>query len=820
MHGQHAPLLDSSCPLTAAELDAITATMPLTARYSIPDGAFDDWALLFRDHYLEHSVGFVLAAERSGLPPEWIFTMAKGDRTRNRERIHSTFLARGHRSTVFDNAWIDTDPGATRDDAGQAELVSAQVDEFIAAARSSGRKILAIDDGGLLARGYGRPGTAHPVDAALELTVSGLKRITAAGPLGVPVWNMARSMVKTRLGYPEIADSCLRRLRALLPTVKVIGRSVLLLGFGTLGSRLAPLLRAQGCRVCIVDTDIIALITAAEAGYCAHRTAAEALLCARPFAVLGTTGEVALTRADLDQLPDGVYLAPFATRDFSVLRTPDLASLATDLPGTGRRYALPGGPAFVLLGDGRSMNLFEADSIPNQGYDAYRAGTLIAARTLCRSIGEQLPGVHTEAADAAIAAAGLYDAYFDLYLSARAASAGELAAAQRRAGLSARERQHACVVGYGAAGRLHADILSEAGMRVTVIDPKHHQSPAVPLPVYASVEALDAAAAGPADLWSVCAPTGDHLSLLRQILDRDPNAGVLLEKPACHGHEIPDFEHLLNAHPQARIVVNDQYSHSAALSRLGALIGELAPGQPIDHITVTFTKDRQQDISTGRFVDRTYGVLGYEWLHMLAVVRQILPSNLVADYLAADPARSDLYATYDERLFVSSLTERSTLGNGAQRVYLELASSITGPLIPLAALPAPGGRWQRALRADDDRHRHVTVHAGSIRFSLHLEPVTAPGGWQLDRNQHRLTADQKGNVVFDQIIDDSPMHTSIRHAVTALRADAQLPRPDLAPLRRIAALAATLREHETTETAEHAPVPAAAMPAPAPPARS
>ena len=183
-------------------------------------------------------------------------------------------------------------------------------------------------------------------------------------------------------------------------------------------------------------------------------------------------------------------------------------------------------------------------------------------------------------------------------------------------------------------------------------------------------------------------------------------------KAACYGHEIPDFEHLLNIHPHARIVVNDQYSHSRALSRLGVLIGELAPCQPIDHITVTFTKDRLEDISTGRFVDRIYGVLGYEWLHMLAVVRQILPSNLVAGDLTADPARSDLYATYDERLFVSSLTERSTLGNEAQCVYLELASSITEPLIPLVAPPAPGGRWQRALRADNDRHRHVTVHAG------------------------------------------------------------------------------------------------------------
>ena len=65
----------------------------------------------------------------------------------------------------------------------------------------------------------------------------------------------------------------------------------------------------------MVDTDIVALITAAGSGFCAQRTAAETLQCARPFLVLGTTGEAALSLADLETLPEGTYLAPFATRD-------------------------------------------------------------------------------------------------------------------------------------------------------------------------------------------------------------------------------------------------------------------------------------------------------------------------------------------------------------------------------------------------------------------------------------------------------------------------------------------------------------------------
>lgn len=524
---------------------------------------------------------------------------------------------------------------------------------------------------------------------------------------------------KTNLGYPEIADSCLRRLRALLPTAKFIGRSLLLLGFGTLGSRLGPLLRAQGCRVCVVDTDIVALITAAEAGFCAHRTAAEALRCARPFLVLGTTGEVALSLADLEELPEGAYLAPFATRDFSVLRQPELAACATELREFGWRYQLPRGPSLTLLGDGRSLNLFEADSIPNQGYDAYRAGTLIAARALCRDIAEQRPGVSVDAANAAIAASGLYDTYFDLYLSSQPA--------QDPITRTRPSEGHACVVGYGVAGRLHAGILAESGLRVTAIDPKHHQDRDPRIPIYTSITNLRASAAGPADVWSVCTPTADHLPTLHQILAFDPAARILLEKPACHGHEVGELETLLEAHPKARIIVNDQYRHAVALAELRALIRKLEPGNPVHQITVTFTKDRRHDIDDGRFVDRAYGVLGYEWLHMLAVLREILPAHLMNRYLSADPLLSDLYPTYDERLFLAGLSERTTVDDDQHRIHLELVSSITGPLIPVAAEPDTSDFWRRELRAHGDRHRHVTVRAGRTRFALHLSQRQADG---------------------------------------------------------------------------------------------
>lgn len=403
---------------TGAEIDSIVRAMPLVARYSGPEPALSDWALVFRDHYVENSIGFLLGMERAGIDREWVFALSKGDRTLHRDRVHAWFLEHGYQSDVLDNSVIN----GTADEASRAHAldVGERVDAFIRRAHAAGRKVLVVDDGGLLAQGSGaRERGESRIDAAIELTVSGLKRIAEApGELAVPVLNVARSRLKTMLGYNEIADSCVRRLRAILPGEKFIGRRVLVLGFGTLGARVAHALRSLGCRVGVVDTDVLALITAAEHGFEAFRTAAEGLSAHTPFLVVGDTGESALTEDDLPLLPDGVHLAGFATKDFSLLSEGLSGLESVAVPSVGVRYTLPTGGTATLLGDGRSLNLFEYEGIPNRGYDAYRAGTLIAAKEVCRNADGFAPGVHLDPVDRAIDDAGLFSAYYDEYLSA------------------------------------------------------------------------------------------------------------------------------------------------------------------------------------------------------------------------------------------------------------------------------------------------------------------------------------------------------------------------------------------------------------------
>ncbi len=779
---------------SSSELDRIRAYLPLIDRYATTDLGIDGWALIFRDHYVENTLGLLLGVHRAGVPARWIYALAKGDRTHRRDRVHATLLAHGIASGVLDNTAINAPAGH------ESEMAAARasVDAFIDDARAAGRRVLVIDDGGLIAQGYGRSDAPQRIDAAIELTVSGLKRIADAGPLAIPVLNLARSELKTRLGYPEIADSCARRLRTLLAAHKLSGRPVLVIGFGELGSRLAATLRAQGGQVHVVDTDPLALIAAAETGYPTHRRVADALRAAPPFLVVGTTGDDAITTTDLTLMPDDVFLAPFATKDFALLAASRHAGQPTVIPGVGRRYRLDDGRHVTVLGDGRSLNLFEADAIPNQGYDAYRAGTLIAAGWLCRNANQLTPGVHVEIVNDIVRDSGLYEAYYDTYLAAppakTPAAANNLSAAHGVGGL------RACVVGYGVAGRLHAEILAEAGASLTILDPKHQDLPKDFRSFTTGVDDLPDAVASAVALWSICCPTADHLPVLRSILARDPQARVLLEKPACQGHEITELTALLASHRNARLAIVDQYRHSHALDALRRLVDDLEPDAAVDHIGVTFSKDRIVDISRGRFVDRSYGVLGYEWLHMLATLRQFLPAEVWTAYLADDPQRAELTATYDPRMFVSALTERTTTAVDGHNVSLELASTITGSTIILGSTPRTGGighaRWSRGRRPSDDRHRHITVHAGRTRFVAHLDPVTAPDGWQLDRNQHRITAHRDGRLLHDAVIDDSPLHTAVRDAVSRLLGDEPLPPPDLAPLRRIAALAQFLRAQQ------------------------
>ncbi|AJW80391.1 hypothetical protein [Clavibacter michiganensis] len=383
--------------LSEEEQTVISDAMPMLAwascAHAFPAGG---WRVVFRDHLVENSLGLVRALLASGLRPEDVLVLDKGDQTLNRVRIAATLRALGVDVRRLDNSAVDgTAPPA---EAARAVASARAVDRFIVDAHGSGQRVVMVDDGGLLGLTdhRGDPVLRERPDAAVELTVSGLKRL-ARSPLArdLPVANMARSEVKQRIGYDEIADSCLRRLREALRGEKLIGKRVVSVGFGTLGARMARGLRSLGCRVVVVDTDHLQLIAAAEEGFETTPSIDEAVAL-RPTLLISSTGEPIADAATLASLPATSYVTAFATADLSALR---------DREGAG-------GP--TVLGDGRSFNLHRFEGIPNGGYDLYRAATFIVLGRLAERVeGEADARVELADVDAWVRESGLFARYYE-----------------------------------------------------------------------------------------------------------------------------------------------------------------------------------------------------------------------------------------------------------------------------------------------------------------------------------------------------------------------------------------------------------------------
>ncbi|SDT68135.1 Gfo/Idh/MocA family oxidoreductase [Actinoplanes derwentensis] len=187
------------------------------------------------------------------------------------------------------------------------------------------------------------------------------------------------------------------------------------------------------------------------------------------------------------------------------------------------------------------------------------------------------------------------------------------------------------IVGVGTIGSLHATHLREAGHTVLTMDPYQPSD-------LTGLQQMHRERAAAVDAWIVASPTDTHLDNLRQILDIRPAARVLLEKPSVSLGQLDDLTELLGAHPEASVAVNNVYGYGEPVAALAEAVRRRSgAGDPIRQVTVEFTKNRRADVDAGRFVDLHYGEVGYEWFHLLAVLRRILPRPEYQAFLDSAP---------------------------------------------------------------------------------------------------------------------------------------------------------------------------------------
>jgi S-adenosylhomocysteine hydrolase len=179
-------------------------------------------------------------------------------------------------------------------------------------------RVLLIDDGGRAIRMLhdDRFADIRHRFTCVEQTRCGIRTLENLD-LQVPVINVAESWVKLEHESPIIAESVnrelMKKLQAMETTGIAVGRSALVIGYGSIGRAVGRELRECGWRVRIYDTEEQRLATAAHDGFQALRDLHTALHGGG--VIVGCTGKPVLGQSDYDHIPHGAILVSASSAD-------------------------------------------------------------------------------------------------------------------------------------------------------------------------------------------------------------------------------------------------------------------------------------------------------------------------------------------------------------------------------------------------------------------------------------------------------------------------------------------------------------------------
>lgn len=392
---------------TDIEIEAIEETMPILKKYSEERKKnLEGVAIIWRDHFLEENVGLLTSMVRMGVKPEDVLAIDKGDSTKHRQEITATFKKLGYQVDVLDNTAVANDI--------LIEDGKRLIREFID--KRKDKKIVILDDGAIVSRIL----TLHNyenVEAFVELTVTGLKRIgeLKENELPYPVLNVAKSKLKRFITYKEIANTIFTRSIELLAGEKLVGRTVIQLGYGDLGEVLADRYSQYGARVIVIEPDVMKCIEAAEKGFTTFRTLEEAVKYDKPFLIVGASGYNSISKEVIEQLEDGTFITSGATADLNIFKEYEKEGYKYKaIPKYGTQYEI-NGKKITVLGNGRSVNLFDSEAIPNRSNDIFKASQLVVTDKIINGKDDLRNQVELDIVDKWIDESNILEEYYNLY---------------------------------------------------------------------------------------------------------------------------------------------------------------------------------------------------------------------------------------------------------------------------------------------------------------------------------------------------------------------------------------------------------------------
>lgn len=392
---------------TDKEIEAIVNSMPILKKYaSNRKNSLEGVAIIWRDHFLEENVGLLNTFVNMGIKPDDILAIDKGDSTKHRFEIAETFKKMGFHVDVLDNTAVANDILLE-----QGKII---INEFIE--KRKNKKIVILDDGAIVSKIITKHNYEN-IKAFVELTVTGLKRINEIdkSELPYPVLNVAKSKLKRFITYKEIANTIFTRTIELLGGEKLVGRIVIQLGYGDLGEVLADRYSQFGARVIIIEPDVIKCIIAAEKGYETYRSLEEAIKYIKPFIIVGASGYKSISKEVINQLEDGTFITSGATADLNVFKEYEKKGCKYKfIPKYGTQYEI-NGKKITVLGNGRSVNLFDSEAIPNRSNDIFKASQVVVTDKIINGNDNLQNKLELDIVDKWIDESNILEDYYNLY---------------------------------------------------------------------------------------------------------------------------------------------------------------------------------------------------------------------------------------------------------------------------------------------------------------------------------------------------------------------------------------------------------------------
>lgn len=391
------------------EIRAIIRDMPILNWYCNKSKVdLSNVSIIWRDHFLEENIGLLMSFCNMGVKPNNILALDKGDSTKHRREITATFKKLGFNVDVFDNTYIE--------DKDYIKNVQKRIESFVKEREK--QQLVVLDDGATVTKFLEHHKFPNLV-AAIELTEMGLRRMKHSD-LQIPVFNIAKTKLKRLITYPEIANSIFIRIIELLRGEKLVGRTMLVCGYGDMGEILAERFRSYGVQVCVYDNDVFRLIVAAERGYKTYKDPVDAIEKEKPLLVVGASGERSITSDMIEKLESNTYITAGATADLNVIKEYQRNKRVhvAEKKKYGTQFWVDD-KKITMFGDGRSINLFDSEAIPNMSNDIFKTAALISVCKIIENANKiyELKGLNLELVEEWLTDSGVYDYYYSKYYS-------------------------------------------------------------------------------------------------------------------------------------------------------------------------------------------------------------------------------------------------------------------------------------------------------------------------------------------------------------------------------------------------------------------